>query len=352
MLFGKLVRAIRKHLTEVSWLSIIGLVLLHAMLSWLLLALAGEQDLINIESFLYYYVVTTSTVGFGDLSPSSYHGKLVVALVQIPLGLALFGALLGKLGQSVSKVMRRVMTGDKDFSDYDDHIIIFGWHPARTPKIVSHILGDSKRESRKILLCVVEEMEHPFLTNPMVEFARLKSFTDDAELKRIAVKEADKIIVDGDNDDQTFTCALKLSGMIADDCHISVFFSDETKVEMMNKYTNNVECNSSTTAETLVRSMQDPGASRLHQEMMSTLHGDTQFSTQLPAEVATMNYASVFVYFKQVHNATVLAVAEDRIGQAMHVNPSNDFVVQGGHVLHYVAKERLTASEINWAEIK
>lgn len=351
MLFSKLIRAVRKHLSEVSWLAIIALVLLHAGLSWSLLALAGESALVSLDSFIYYYVVTTSTVGYGDLSPNSYYGKLVVAIIQIPLGLALFGALLGKLGQSVSKVMRQVMTGEKDFSDYDDHIIIFGWHPSRTDKIIRHILGDSKREQRKILLCVAEEMEHPFVDNSMVEFAKLSSFTDDVQLQRVAVGRADKIIVDGDNDDQTFTCALKLSGMVADDCHISVHFNDDTKVEMLTKYTDNVECNSSTTAETLVRSMQDPGASRLHQEMMSTLHGDTQFSTQVPDSALALTFGQVFVYFKQKYNATVLAVAEDRIGQQMHLNPNTDFHVQAGFILHYVAHQRLNSEEVNWADI-
>lgn len=352
MLFNKLIRTIRKHLNEVSWFSIVALVALHAGLSWGLLYTVGEYELTSAESFLYYYVVTTSTVGFGDLSPTSYAGKLVVAIVQIPLGLALFGALLGKLGQSVSKVMRQVMTGEKDFSDYDDHIIIFGWHPTRTGRIIQHILGDNKREVRKILLCVVEEMEHPFFDNPLVEFAKLKSFTDNDELARIAVKEADKVIVDGDNDDQTFTCALKLSTLIAEDCHISVYFNDEAKVEMLNQYTDNVECNSSKTAEILVRSMQDPGSSRLHQEMMSTLHGDTQFSTEVPNNIGELNYEQLFVYFKKTHNATVLAVAEDRIGQKMHLNPDNNFQVQPGAILHYVAKERLTADEVNWAAIR
>lgn len=352
MIFGKLVRAIRKHLSQVSWFAIIAMVVMHAAISWLLLTLAGETHLVSYDAFLYYYVVTTSTVGFGDLSPNSHFGKLVVALVQIPLGLALFGALLGKLGQSVSKVMRQVMTGEKDFSHYDDHIIIFGWHPIRTAKIISHILGDNKRENRVILLCVAEEMEHPFLDNPTVEFAKLSSFTDDQELARIAVAHADKVIVDGDNDDQTFTCALKLSNLIAEDCHISVYFNDETKVEMLNQYTNNVECNSSTTAELLVRSMQDPGSSRLHQEMMSTLHGDTQFSSPVPALAANMNFGALFTYFKASHNATILAVAEDRIGQNMHLNPDNDFIVEPGFIIHYVAKERLVSSEINWSEIR
>ena len=351
MLFTRLIRAIRKHLSEVTWLSIITLMFAHAALSWGLLLLAGESNLASPESFLYYYVVTTSTVGFGDLSPETHYGKLVVALIQIPLGLALFGALLGKLGQSVSKILRQIMTGEKDFSDYADHILIFGWHNLRTQKIVSHILGDSKRQGRKILLCVVEEMEHPLLDNPMVEFARLASFTDNSELKRVAAQDADRIIVDGDNDDQSFTCALKLSSLVAEDCHISVYFNDETKVEMLNKYTSNVECNSSKTAEILVRAMQDPGFSRLQDEMMSTLHGNTQFSTQVPENAPEVKFEDMFIHFKREHDVTLLAVAEDRIGKKMHLNPSRDFIVKAGFILHYVGKERLTTDEVNWLSL-
>ncbi|NVK24104.1 MAG: two pore domain potassium channel family protein [Gammaproteobacteria bacterium] len=351
MLLYKIIRTIRKHLSEVTWLSIAVLILLHAALSWLLLLLAGESSLTSPESFLYYYVVTTSTVGFGDLSPETYYGKLVVALIQIPLGLALFGALLGKLGQSVSKIMRQIMTGEKDFSDYGDHILIFGWHPIRTPKIVSHILGDTKRQGRKIVLCVTEEMEHPMPDIPLVEFAKLTTFTDNSELTRVAAQRADKIIVDGDNDDQSFTCALKLSSMVADDCHISVYFTDETKVEMLNKYTTNVECNSSKTAEILVRAMQDPGFSRLQDEMMSTLKGNTQFSTEIPKSAPDIQFEAMFLYFKQVHNVTLLAVAEDRIGKTMYLNPDKTFTVKAGFILHYIGKERLTAEEVNWAAI-
>jgi voltage-gated potassium channel len=321
------------------------------MLSWLLLYFAGEYELTNFSSYIYYYVVTTSTVGYGDLSPSSFEGKLVVALVQIPLGLAIFGALLGKLGRSISKVLRQIMTGEKDFSEEDSHILIFGWHENRTEKIIKHILGDNKRLHRKILLCVKNELEHPFLDNPLVEFAKLKSLTQDEELTRVAVTKADRIIVDCDNDDQTFTCALKLSSLVKDECHISANFSDDTKIEMLNRYTKNIESNSSKTAEILVRSMQDPGSSRLQEEMMSTLSGDTQFSTQMPSDISSHKFGDLFFHLKQYHNAILLAVAEDRIGVKMHLNPANDFSVKPGYILHYVANERIISDEINWAQI-
>ena len=342
---------LRKHFVNISWFSILSLLAIHALLSWSLLYLAGEYELTHFSSYIYYYVVTTSTVGYGDLSPSTFEGKLIVALIQIPLGLAIFGALLGKLGRSVSRVLRQIMTGEKSFSEEDSHILIFGWHENRTEKIIKHILGDNKRQKRKILLCVTNDIEHPFLDNQLVEFAKLKSLTQDEELTRVAVTKADRIIVDCDNDDQTFTCALKLSSLVKDECHISANFSDDTKIEMLNRYTKNIESNSSKTAEILVRSMQDPGSSRLQEEMMSTLCGDTQFSTQIPLEVGMHKFGDLFFHLKQKHNAILLAVAEDRIGVKMHLNPASDFNVMPGQILHYVSSDRIIANEINWAQI-
>ncbi|QTH65361.1 two pore domain potassium channel family protein [Psychrosphaera ytuae] len=320
----------------------------HAGISWVLLWYAKEYHLLSLYEYMYYYVVTTSTVGFGDLSPTTELGKYIVALVQIPLGLAIFGAFLGKLGQTVSKKLRKVMSGEKDFSYLDTHILIFGWHPRRTAKIIEHILGDYKRMQRKILLCVVEEMDHPFYDNSMVEFARLKSFTDDHELKRVAAHEADRVIVDCNNDDMTFTTALKLSPLVEPGCHITAYFDEEEKVEMLNKYTHNVEANSSKAAEMLVRSMQDPGSSRLQEELMSTLKGETQFSTEVARHAPSTTFGQLFYYLKQNHNAILLAVAKDRVGIEMTLNPGNDFIVEPGYILHYVANQRIMTDEIDW----
>lgn len=350
MVFNKFTRYLWKQFSQVTWPSLIALLLAHASASWVLLWYAGEHELLSVYQYLYYYVVTTSTVGYGDLSPTTEAGKYIVAIVQIPLGLAIFGAFLGKLGQSVSKRLRKVMTGEKDFSYLDTHILIFGWHERRTGKIIEHILGDNKRMQRKILLCVVEDMEHPFYDNSMVEFAKLKSFTDDQELKRVAAHEADRVIVDCINDDMTFTTALKLSPMVEEGCHITAYFDEEEKVEMLNKYTHNVEANSSKAAEVLVRSMQDPGSSRLQEELMSTLKGDTQFSTEVAPDAPTTTFGQLFYYLKKHHNAILLAVAQDRVGMEMKLNPDDDHIVQAGFVLHYVAKQRIMTQEIDWQQ--
>ncbi|WP_018691379.1 potassium channel family protein [Algicola sagamiensis] len=349
----KFLLAMRLHLNQVTWPALIMIVLFHALSTWGLLFSAQETAILEPITFLYYYIVTTSTVGFGDFSPQSPEGRLVVSLWQIPLGLAIFGAFLGKTGQAITHLLRRNMTGEKDYQHYEDHILIFGWHNVRTRRIIEHILGDSKREQRRILLCVTDDMTHPLIDQPSVSFAKLETFTDQKCLDRIAVTKAARIIIDGRDDDQTFTTALRVSTLVADECHISAHFQDETKVEMLKQHCRNVECTSSKTAEILVRSMQDPGSSLVHEQLLSTLHGHTQFSLVVPEEVPNegLKFSSVFYHLKDRHNMTILAVAKNRFGEGIHLNPPGDHLIQHGMTLHYICKERIFSHEIDWLAI-
>jgi voltage-gated potassium channel len=82
---------------------------------------------------------------------------------------------------------------------------------------------------------------------------------------------------------------------------------------------------------------------------LSTLHGDTQFSLQVPTGVNAFTFADVFTQFKVKHNAIVLGVAHDLSANDMDLNPPMNYRIQGGDILHYIAPERVLVSEVNWA---
>jgi len=352
VIFKRLALLLRAHIDQLSWQAVALAILTHMLLTWGLLFIANEEALTSLTTFFYYYTVTTSTVGYGDFSPTTELGRWVVALIQIPFGLALFGVLLGKAGQTVTYLIRRAMTGDKNFAHSNNHIIIFGWHDTRTKKMIDYILADTKRTERRILLAVTEQMDHPFLANESVDFARLTSFTNLGELERVAIRRADKVIIDGQDDDQTFTTALRISRLVKDDCHISAHFLDETKVEMMLEHCQNVECSSAKSAEILVRSMQDPGSSRVQEELLSTLHGDTQFSLKVPNGCKDMEFGTLFHHFKLEHDAILLGVAHNLSAQNMDLNPPLDYKVSEGDILHYISVDRVLSSEVDWSSLE
>lgn len=350
MIFKKFWNFFRLQVEQLTWLSLIVAVIFHIVSTWIGLYWAGESALYG-DDYFYYYVVTTSTVGYGDLSPSTLFGKIIVAVFQIPLGLVLFGAFVGKLAQVITNVLRLRMTGNKNYSSYESHIIIFGWTDSRTRKIIECILGDKNREQRRILLCVTDDIEHPAADIEYVDFARLQTFTDKADLNRIAIEHADKVIIDGQDDNDTFTTALRVSKLVSSDCHISAFFHDEVKAEMLREYAQNVECNTARIPELLVRSMQDPGASRIHEELLSTLTGQTQFSLQIPSGTLSnpIAFSKLFAAFKERYDVMLLGVAQTRTGVDMEINPPGSFKVENGAYLHYIAKERILNESVDWS---
>lgn len=51
----------------------------HLSIAWIGLVLLGEQHLITAATFIYFYLTTTLTVGYGDLLPQTSAGRIFVA---------------------------------------------------------------------------------------------------------------------------------------------------------------------------------------------------------------------------------------------------------------------------------
>lgn len=345
--FRRLTFLFRLHLERMNWFALLTLFAAHLTTTWALLYAAGEAKLIELPDFVYYYVITASTVGYGDLSPVTSNGRWVVALFQVPFGLALFGVMLAKLGQTMATAIRKNMSGERSFWSSKNHIVILGWHSGRTVKVIEQLLADMASHQESILLAVVADMQNPFPETSNLHFAKLSSFTDNSQLRRVAIESATKIIIDASDDNETLAATLAVAAIAKDDCHITTYFDDETKVQLLQQHCPNVEFSSGHAAELLVRSIQDPGSSRVHNELLSSLYGDTLYSLELPTGFPReQTFEDIFLGFKKRFDATVIAVASNHRGAGLDLNPSLIMPITAGLVIYYLAKDRIVISQL------
>jgi voltage-gated potassium channel len=325
------------------------LVLAQASTTYLLFVFAGEYALIEHPlQFLYYNIVVVSTVGFGDFSPVTDAGKAIVSFFQIPSGLIVFATFIGKVTQLFINIARSNMNGSNDFSHLSGHILLLCWDEHSTRQVVQLILGDKKRKKRQILLCVTEQMENPFPDLSELSFVRLATFSDTKELQRVALSKAERIIIDGKSDDETLSIALSIATYTNKDANISAHFFDKTKAQLLKMHCPQIECSIDTSAQMMVRSMQDPGSSQVTEHLLSTLNGATLFCLQTPELKNAITFGQAFTKLKAEQGMIVIGLSPFKNGDNMQLNPDSNAVIKSGDYLHYIANERISSDEINW----
>ena len=322
--------------------------LLHFLLSWGLMWCAGESALLSPDQWIYFYITTSTTVGYGDLSPQTPLGRILAALFLLPGGAVVLAGILGKLSTYFISVWRKKMQGKGDYSGLDNHIVIFGWHRRHTKRMIELIYGDVKREDRKVLLCTTEEMENPFPEK--VLFVRGESLNDQALLKRTGVHQAARVVVFRKTDDQTLATCLTLAALKTH-AHMVAWFENDEMINLLKSHCPGIECHSNISMELLVRSAQDPGSSRIQKQLLSTLVGPTQFSLCIPDDFPGTTFGRLLDFFKLNHEAIVLGVADSAIGDDLRLNPASTEAVKASQVVYYMADERINDSEIDWVSL-
>lgn len=124
-----------------SWWVLAGCFAVHAAGCYIGLFAAGETKLTgDPAAFLYFYMTTATTVGYGDLSPATAEVSVIGALL-VPMGsILLFTAFLGKAVAGMSALWRRRLQGLGDFSDRHGHALVVGWQGARTRTLTKGLL--------------------------------------------------------------------------------------------------------------------------------------------------------------------------------------------------------------------
>ncbi len=325
---------------KLGWVTLLGVVLAHVTLSYLGLALFGEEHLIELKTFIYFYLTTALTVGYGDLAPQSADGRLFVGLWVMVGGIALLTATIGKCTNTVIELWRHRMKGKGSYAHVQGHTVLLGWEGRNSERIVELLLQDETSSDHLIVVGATDLDANPLPGK--VEFVRGESLFAGEMLARAGVAGAERVIIRAACDDQTLAAVLAVQALRPAG-HLVAHFNSGDTAALARMYAPRLECSSNMATELLVRASQDPGSTAVINELLTVGQGATQYRLRLPSELRA-TFGQLYLHFKDRHNATLIGYQSDA-DTAMTVNPPNSAPVQGGD-LFYIASTRINCKEL------
>ena len=308
------------------------------VVGWLGLWLAEPANaVVAPANYWWWFLVTASTVGYGDLYPETAWGHVVGGFVIIG-GIVTLTILFTRVASFLQTARGKRVKGLSQL-DVGGHVVIIGYLAGRTERMVSEL---SVEREHPLVLCAWDDVTE----NPMAELAHVQFVRGDPAstdvMTRACVARARTVIIDGRDDNESLAIALAVDHIRAD-LHIVVAVREMTRREQLRYVNEGIQCVQWHVPNQVTEEALDPGISQVYADLMTGGTGGNTYSATLPAGVAGRTFGDLQTRFGRRFGATLIAV---RTAGHLEVSPPWDTEIVGGVTVYYLGRERIEPSEL------
>lgn len=328
--------AVHKH----AWIAIGGLIVGLYVVGWLGMSWANETAI--LDNYTWYYIVTITTVGYGDYSPQTLEGRIVASVVMI-VGIGILGLVIGKMSEMILDLAGRRMRGVASMRK-KGHTVIMGYREKQTEKVIRELQCDHCSD---IVLCSADQKTNPVAGQfHSVSFVQGELASEDV-LERACIADAKSIIIHGSDDNQTFFAAYAVRE-INQAAHLVCFLSDENHARKIRSLPSDEGAINQVVLPAnvylMAQELQDRESSEIIQQLVSNMKGDNLYRYDVGMDSADMAFKELFLGMKLGHDATLMGIKKSN--GRVHVNPPLTTVVERGDALFYAAATRISDDQM------
>jgi voltage-gated potassium channel len=235
-----------------------------------------------IDDALWWSITTLSTVGYGDLYPTTLGGRSV-ALVTMVLGVGVLGMLAGSLATAFVESRDRARKGLGSCA-VKEHLLILGWNDTAR-LLISEVTRDPVHADLQVV--VVADLEEAPLQEPHVKFVRGQPMQREALDRAAAGRAAAAVVLALDsadpNSDLRTALAVGALRRLNPTVRISAQLVAHENAELLEQEGCDEIVNvSGFTSTMLARSVQDQGTVALVDDLLSNDGGAQLYRVRIP----------------------------------------------------------------------
>ena len=269
----------RLHYSKVKAALLFLCILWYSASGYLFFELPQKPDLGWADS-LWWTLVTMSTVGYGDLFPSTVAGRYLVGVPTMIFGIGFLGFIISEVASKLIETRSRRLQGMLDVTMKNHVVLVNCTRIEEILGLLQELKADDSTAGKGV--CLIDEFlaEIPPVLHDMgVHFVRGNP-TDVDVLQRANLQQASHAIIllrdrcDSHADDQNLVTVLVIEKLNPDVFTIVEVMDSRKTRQFELTGADSIVCTSDLTVNLIVQELQDPGVQAIVQDLTSNAGGE------------------------------------------------------------------------------
>jgi len=312
---------------------------IYFALVWLLVYVEKDSLQSNLDTFpnaIWYSLATLTTVGYGDLFPSTVHGRLVGYIFMI-ISIFIFGILIGQLTTLMTTIKENKKLGYSGTS-FTNHAVIIGWN-----EFGWHVVDQLVGVGRRVAIVTNKKDDVELIRekySPKSVFVLFSDYNNHDLIKKSNIEEATIVFVNMMNDTDKLVYVLNLKKIFPETEFVVTLENGDLKNTFLAAGVSNTISTQEISSKLLASYMFEPDVATYSESVLSYAKSDSDYD--IKQLLVTPNnpyhgkaYQDVFFDLKKRYNSVLIGITKrDKFGQKKLIkNPMGDLKVSTGDYL-------------------
>ncbi|WP_456465591.1 ion transporter [Persephonella sp.] len=291
----------------------------------------GNQEMFkSMWHALYWGVVTTSTVGFGDIHPISDVGRLITT-VMIVGGVVIVATMTGAFSAALVNRLLVLKEGELKMEKLEKHIVICGWNET-AEEIVEQIISQKIDKEKPVVIVTNVPKKEFEIELPRDIFYKRGDFIHEHILLEVGIDKAEHVVIVAEREEglseRNIDARTALAAMLVKNLnpeaniYVEVLLDEDADIFTKRINIKEIIIHGQIIGKIMFSSIMNPGATTL---MKSLVDKERGFQKIKVSDIGKFETFGSLLHFARQHK--YLPIAVERNGETI-LNPPDDFILE------------------------